>query len=244
MNLSQSKLILEKVIALYKNMSADEKNISSIERDLMLSYIKQLYESFLDMTPSVATQPKSAHAIIPPQPKVETPKPPVQPPPTHYKPVEETPKYVQEPPKQPEVETPRVYEQPRVVTPPPPPPIIEHPKPTHVDRPISVGSIPSEISVLFEHSTGRELSDKLANTPISDLTKAFGLNDRLLTINELFAGNKAVFDEAVKDLNGMSGFDTAKSYLLNIAVRNNWSANEDRKKQALVFIKMVRRRFH
>jgi hypothetical protein len=243
MNLAQSKVVLEKIIALYKNMSADEKNISAIERDLMLSYIKQLYESFLDLTPSVAAQTKAPQAVVPPQPKVEVPKPPVQPPPTHYKPVEEPPKHVPESPKQPVVETPRLFEQPKVV-PPPPPPVVEQPKPTVYERPASVGHVPSDIAALFEHNTGKELSDKLANTPIADLSKAFGLNDRLLTMNELFAGNKAVFDEALKDLNGMSGFDTAKNYLLSIAVRNNWTANEDRKKQALVFIKMVRRRFH
>ena len=53
MNLSQAKTQLEKIIALYKSMSADEKNISTIERDLMLSYIRSLYENFLDATPSV-----------------------------------------------------------------------------------------------------------------------------------------------------------------------------------------------
>ena len=47
MNLKQSKVILEKINALHKSMSMDENNIAAIERDLMLSYIKQLYELFI-----------------------------------------------------------------------------------------------------------------------------------------------------------------------------------------------------
>ena len=48
MNLLQAKTQLEKIIALYKSMSADEKNISAIERDLMLSYIRGLYDNFFN----------------------------------------------------------------------------------------------------------------------------------------------------------------------------------------------------
>ncbi|NJN32900.1 MAG: hypothetical protein HC817_00200 [Saprospiraceae bacterium] len=77
MNLAQAKTTLEKIITLYKTMSADDKNISPIERDLMLSYIRQLYEVFLETaTPSVSVSPK-----VTPMPKIipsispETPKP-------------------------------------------------------------------------------------------------------------------------------------------------------------------------
>ena len=103
--------------------------------------------------------------------------------------------------------------------------------------------VPHEIEALFEDIAGKELSDKLGNTPIADLTKAFGFNDRLLTQNELFGGNKAVADEVIKDLNNMSGFESAKGFLLSLATKYNWAANEDRKKQAKTFIKLVRRRF-
>ena len=76
MNLAQTKIYLEKIIALYKSMSADERNISPIERDLMLSYIRQLYETCLDNTPSVsaAVQTPAPVKPTPAPPKVEAPR--------------------------------------------------------------------------------------------------------------------------------------------------------------------------
>lgn len=120
MNLSQAKTQLEKIIALYKSMSADEKNISAIERDLMLGYIRSFYENFLDATPSVS-QSKDMHSTAaykpPPAPEpkrvvVETPPPNVVEPPR----VEPPPPRPVEPPP-----PPRPVEQPKPVAPPPPP---------------------------------------------------------------------------------------------------------------------------
>ncbi len=248
MNLPQAKVLLEKVITLYKTLSADEKNISPIERDLMLSYVRQLYETFLD-TPPVSAQHKNVHhepapkpepiryAPPPPEPVKYTPPPPPPQPIVHHKPVEQ-PKPIVEPIRH-SMEPPReVFEQPKY-TPPPPPPPVETPRyASH-----NVG-IPPDIMALFEggHS-GKELSDRLSNTAIADLSKAFGLNDRLLTQNELFGGSKTVFDEALKDLNNMSSFETAKNVIVSMAVKYNWTTSEDRKKQAKSFIKLVRRRF-
>ena len=47
----------------------------------------------------------------------------------------------------------------------------------------------SELSELFQTEQINELSDKLSFSPISDLTKAMGLNERIFTVNELFGGN-------------------------------------------------------
>ncbi len=237
MNLSQAKTQLEKIIALYKSMSADEKNISAIERDLMLGYIRSLYENFLDSTPSVSTSNdnRSTAAYKPPPPVdtrpivVETPPPPVV----------ERPR-VEQP-------QPRPVEPPKPVAPPPPaaePVSYQMPPTAVVSTPRSDTSANStEIEALFEESSSNELSDKLSNTAINDLSKAFGLNDRLLMQNELFANNKAVFDEILKDLNNASSFDSAKGYLVDFAKRYHWVANPERQKHAKWFIKMVRRRF-
>jgi hypothetical protein len=248
MNLPQAKIHLEKIISLYKSLSADEKNISAIERDLMLNYIRQLYETFLELpaNATASTQPKTV--APPPAPKPEPPKPvyeaPKAPPPP---PVYEQPKPVAEAPKPappPVVEQPKpVYEQPKpVYQQPVAPPSPPAPKP-EAPKPINYGNVSSEVEALFEEVAGKELSDRLSNAPIADLTKAFGLNDRLLTQNELFGGNKSAFDETVKDLNNTGSFDTAKGYLVDLATRFNWTATEDRKKQAKSFIKLVRRRF-
>ena len=232
MNLSQAKIQLEKIIALYKSMSADEKNISAIERDLMLGYIRQLYENFLDASPSVPAVLDNRPAK--PAPSPPPPQPVAPPTPAAKVSAPVAPKPVVAPPPPPVYE----YEAPKVETP-PPPPEPPRPKPTpSVSTPIS-----GDIALLFEESSGRELSDRLANTPVADLTKAFGLNDRLLTQNELFGGNKSVFDEIVKDLNNASSFDAARGYLIDLAKRYHWAANADRQKHAKAFINLVRRRF-
>ncbi len=263
MNLAQTKIYLEKIIALYKSMSADERNISPIERDLMLSYIRQLYETCLD-TPSVSTTPQAAAPVKtphspPPAPKVETPRVveqpkvevPVAAPPKFTPPVVETPRYVAPPPP-PVVETPRyvapppppVVEAPRYVAPPPPPPpAYEPPPPRPRIAQAPASGFSAEVEALFDEQVGKEISDRIANAPIADLTKAFGMNDRLLMQNELFLGNKNAFDEAIKDLNNASSFDTARAFLGDLAIRNSWNANGDRQKHAKAFIKLVRRRF-
>jgi hypothetical protein len=245
MNLAQTKVYLEKIIALYKSMSADERNISPIERDLMLSYIRQLYETCLDTPPvSVATQtaaPAKQTHTPPPAPKVETPRP--EPPPRvetpvaapRYTPPVETPQYVAPPP-------PPVVEQPRYVAPPPPPPPAPEPPPRPRAQAPSSG-MSGEVEALFDEHVGKEISDRIANAPIADLTRAFGVNDRLLYQNELFLNNKSAFDEALKDLNNSSSFETARAFLADLAVRNSWNLNADRQKNAKAFIKLVRRRF-
>lgn len=250
MNLAQTKIYLEKIIALYKNMSADERNINAIERDLMLSYIRQLYETCLETAPSVVAPPQAAKPVqtppkATPPPVVEQPKvaPTVA---VSAPPVVETPRYTPPPPP-PVVETPRY-------TPPPPPPVVETPRYTSPPVPTPepprprVAQAPAsgfsaEVEALFDEQVGKEISDKLSNAPVADLTKAFGLNDRLLMQNELFLNNKSAFDEALKDLNNSSSFDTARAFLADLAVRNNWNLNSDRQKLAKSFIKLVRRRF-
>jgi hypothetical protein len=251
MNLAQTKIYLEKIIALYKSMSADERNISPIERDLMLSYIRQLYETCLDAPAVSPIQQASAPVKPPPMPpppppKVEppvaaapkyTPPPPPAPEPVQYTPppVVEQPRYVAPPPP--------VVEQPRYVAPPPPPPPAPEPPPRPRAHHAPSSGFSAEVEALFDEQVGKEISDRIANAPIADLGRAFGVNDRLLMQNELFLNNKNAFDEALKDLNNASSFETAKAFLADLAVRNNWNLNGDRQKHAKAFIKTVRRRF-
>ena len=252
MNLLPAKITLEKIIALYNSMTADEKNVSVIERDLMLSYIRQLYETFKDgqVVPTAQTVTvQKSNPIVTPTPVIikaemqrveqvyQQPVPPPQPPVVETKRVmEETPKvveqrYIAPEPSKPE---PPKYEY---VAPKPPPPVAQQ-SAQRSDRKLN-----PEIYELFDAGSGKEISDKLANASISDLTKGLGLNDRLLNQNELFGGSKVVFDEALKDLNNMSSFDTARAFLEDLAFRYNWATNEDRKKCAKNFIRFVKRRF-
>lgn len=44
-----------------------------------------------------------------------------------------------------------------------------------------------------------DLSEKLESTPITNIQKSMGLNERILTQNELFGGEKSSFDTAVQN---------------------------------------------
>jgi len=99
------------------------------------------------------------------------------------------------------------------------------------------------IEDLFYFQEARELSDRLGLSPIADLTKALGINDRLLTVNELFGGDFAFFDESFRRLNSMDSFDEAKVYLKeHLVVEKGW-IQPDKKDRAKRFIKFVRRRY-
>lgn len=257
MNLQQAKILLDKINALYKNMGNDPTNVSSIEKDLMKSYVTKLYEAFLDLpTAAVAPAPPPAQVVEEPKiaPRITLRKPdpvaPVAPPPAPAPPppvqtvkpeppvrVERphVPAPAQNPPPAPAQEPAPVVvvrqDPPKAEAPPPPPP-----------APAAVRN--DELEELFSFASAKELSEKLSELPITDIKKAMGLNERIFTINELFGGDHAAFDATVSTLNQLRSYDEAKDYLIrNVAGRYNWASKEKRNK-AKEFAKLVRRRFN
>ena len=104
-------------------------------------------------------------------------------------------------------------------------------------------TIPSKYSVLFERSDQNELSDKLSLSPIDDLRRALGINDKLLVVNELFGGDQNEFQETVDRLNNKYSFSEAKSYLLRYVIDKFEWLDEQKQVPARDFIKLVERRF-
>ena len=100
-----------------------------------------------------------------------------------------------------------------------------------------------EVEELFYIQEAKELSDKLSLSPISDLTKALGINDRLLTANDLFGGDYTFFDESFKKLNSLHSFEEAKQYLIENVVKDKDWLNPQKKEKAKRFIKFVKRRY-
>ncbi|MFK7933772.1 MAG: hypothetical protein AB8G22_09690 [Saprospiraceae bacterium] len=249
MDIQKAKILLEKVNALLKSVSMDADNISNIEKDLMLSYIRQLYDAVLlgDNT-SIAkvTIPKKApKKTRPPVFEIEKEEP-APPPPPRIK-VQPTPTYT--PPRIIEVSEsltdmaePAAATPPKVVVkkevPPPPPPPKAQPKPKTTPQAVT----PKGQEGLFEFKAAKELSEKLSERPIRDLTKAFALNDKLLYANELFGKELVVFNESIRQLNGMQNFAEAKDFLSQLATKYKWTKGE-RSKVAKDFVKLVRRRY-
>lgn len=104
--------------------------------------------------------------------------------------------------------------------------------------------LPEELIELFNFSGGGELSDRLSQAPIKDLKKALGINEKIFTINELFDGDKAEFENTLEALNGLDNFDEAKEVLIrDIANKHQWHS-EKKIKKAQNFIKLVSRRYN
>lgn len=96
---------------------------------------------------------------------------------------------------------------------------------------------------LFDFEMGSELSDKLSNTKIADISTSMSINERVSTIVELFAGNKEAFENTMDHLNGLSSFQEAKTYLSsNVVEKYNWNDGE-RPSKVKSLMKLVYRRY-
>ena len=242
MDLQHAKILLEKINALYKSILADENRVSSIERDLMLSYIRQLYDSFLEV-----------EEIEPPKPKKKKEKKKIK---ALDLEIEEV-KIKEEKPK---IKKARIIEIPdslkeleeasisqKTSTPPPAP--APPPEPEAIPEPLLESAPPPPtpsldpiIEELFEHKTATDLSEKLSERPINDLTKSMSINDRLLFMNTLFGKSMDALNIALTHLNTLDGMPQAKPYLIKLASQHDWM-DKGKQETAKDFIKLIRRRY-
>jgi hypothetical protein len=86
-----------------------------------------------------------------------------------------------------------------------------------------------------------ELSQSLTSTPIKDLKKAIGVNDRFLFINELFRGDEAMYERSIKTIQNFSIFAEAEFWIRReLKVKIGWHDSHPVVKQ---FDQLVKRRF-
>lgn len=86
-----------------------------------------------------------------------------------------------------------------------------------------------------------ELVEVLKETPIKDLRKAIGINDRFLFINELFRGDESTYERSIRTINSFNIFAEAE-YWINreLKVKLGWNAEDP---TVLLFDQLVKRRF-
>ena len=246
MDLQKAKKLLDKINSLYSGMENDaDGSIATIEKDLMRSYVRQFYEVFLD-TNAVIAAPKKVKRQV--EVIKSTPKPPPPPPPA---PKREEPRVIElsEEVKEFISDTPAPAPIPRVVTPPPPrpAPVYVPPVPTPAPAPAPTPTVNlsdnEDVLELFEEKRATDIAAKLSSMPVSDLTKAMGLNERILTVNELFGGDANEFKKVMTDLNRLRNFDEAKQYLAtNVVEKYGWT-KRNKKSKAKILIKTIRRRY-
>lgn len=92
----------------------------------------------------------------------------------------------------------------------------------------------------FMEIQDNSLLGKLGTAKINSLKGAFGLNDRLQMINELFDGDASEFQVSIETLDNLPSFEQAKTKLNEIAAQHQWEPDH-----LLVgdFVKMIQRRY-
>ena len=84
------------------------------------------------------------------------------------------------------------------------------------------------------------LSTQFEGAKIDTLIGAFGLNEKLRFINDLFDGSSESFSEAIKILDSQSNIEEAKLKSAELANQHNWDAEEE---SVVDFMMMVNRRY-
>jgi hypothetical protein len=126
-------------------------------------------------------------------------------------------------------------------------PIEEVPTLSHQD-PVQGSVLKNELPFEYPESlndrlkeTKIELSQSLTSSPIKDLKKAIGVNDRFLFINELFRGDEPMYERSIKTIQNFSIFAEAEFWIRReLKLKIGWMDSDPVVKQ---FDQLVRRRF-
>lgn len=252
MNLQNVKQKLEKVNRFYDYLDANKDIISRVDRDALIASIRDLYDACFEEGASSVTKEASPEVHKTTNPvvqskttettkkkpklvfntntettvekqtttKVEQQKPVVEP-------VKETPAKEKLVAKK---ETPKENTTPKAAE-----------NATNSDA--ANDTFNEDFEELFVFKEATDLSQKLSATPLNDLNKALGLNEKFLYINELFGGDVAKFQAAIKRLNDEKDFDTARLYLESDLIETHTWMKKAKKSIAKDFVKLVRRRY-
>lgn len=233
MDLIKAKSILARLQAMINTLESNPQ-LSALERDLILNYLRDLYDVFLESSAPALPVLKIKDPVVPiAQDRESSQKilefkfehhdekaPAEEPVPVAQIPVPEPVVIASVPPKE-EIKTP-----------------VESTPGVSKSNPI-----PVSILELFDIRKGSELSDKLNDLPLRDINRAIGINDRMEIIHTLFGGQKQLFEQIITDLNNFKVYEEALNLLGHgPAIHYKWD-HDDRKEKAVEFIRMIRRRY-
>ncbi len=86
-----------------------------------------------------------------------------------------------------------------------------------------------------------EIMEVLKDSPIRDLRKAIGINDRFVFVNELFRGDEEMYERCLRTINSFNIYPEAE-YWMNreLMIKLGWDISKESSKH---FYQLVRRRF-
>jgi hypothetical protein len=86
-----------------------------------------------------------------------------------------------------------------------------------------------------------DLRSALNDTPVRDLKKAIGVNDKHVFINQLFRGDEAMYERSIKTINGFRILPEAEYWMeRELKVKLGWDENSNITRH---FYQLVKRRF-
>ena len=86
-----------------------------------------------------------------------------------------------------------------------------------------------------------EIASKLSESPIKDLKKGIGINDRFVFINELFRGDEIMYERSIKTINNFSIYAEAQYWMeRELKIKLGW---DDSRPATQEFYSLVKRRF-
>ena len=124
-------------------------------------------------------------------------------------------------------------------------PLVEIPTLSHqpVSREINdlIGSSNTSINDKLKSGNTAELGATLKASPVKELRKAIGVNDRFVFINELFRGDEAMYERSIKTINNFRILPEAEYWMeRELKIKIGWDDSRDIVQH---FYQLVRRRF-
>src|SRR5690606_30042778 len=87
----------------------------------------------------------------------------------------------------------------------------------------------------------KEVAHILTDSPVRDLRRAIGINDRFVFISELFRGDEVMYERSIKTINGFRIFPEAEYWIeRELKVKLGW---DETKESTRHFYQLVKRRF-
>jgi hypothetical protein len=221
MQISKVEKRIKKIASFIEMFKADGK-LSRIEKDLLLDYVRKLYDELSSLDDS-EVQTKKSHKTK--KEKVTPPKPESILPDSIAQKIELSTQ------KEEIVELKEEVIQTKVAV---------EIAPVVADK-VDVKRDNGQINELFTFDEVKDMSDRLSLSKLSNINKAIGINEKIFTIKELFDGDAKIYKNTIEKLNDTKSMDEARAFLSSdIVEKYNWTSDEKMKK-AHNFLKIVRR---
>ncbi|OPZ98520.1 MAG: hypothetical protein BWY70_01203 [Bacteroidetes bacterium ADurb.Bin408] len=241
--IAQIRNLLETIVEQSEVICSYENKIPQIELDIVKVNIRELYESYIQLDKA---NHKSEKPAVEPVAQIVPEKKSIQPEIIPVVPAENIPEKTIQPDNTPIVETKsepltEFKEKPTIIQ----PPVEQKPEKTPLKTTPPADNVTKKAADLFSDSptiiekfktdsqsindkiaqskSDASLSAKMKESPVADLKKAIGINEKFRFVNELFEGNLSDYNATIEKLNTIGNAPDALKYLGELAAKYKWA---------------------